>query len=374
MTTTASTGLAELDGLLGGLLPGDNVMWVASSDHILSIERAYLKEGLRRGEPCSYVTTGVTPAALRRAFGESLRILDARPRRPLADPIALEGALVEDARRAPGRVLVDSLDAIVQRAGTRSALGLFTHVCPQLYDLGSLAYWRGTRSVLGAALVEEITKVTQCVLDLGPNLLRVVKAEGRPGLGGRLVRVAVDAEGQLSFEGERALGRLGEGLRRIRQERNLSQADLARLAGISPSAISQAESGHRGLALDTLLTLAEALGVGLDDLLAVRRAGDYVLVRRDRVGGPPRSALLDDPAAGLRAYLIHLRPGERGTPPVPHKGPELILVVNGLVQVDLGPATPVIRVGDAVLATRAQVAGWRNLLAEPARLFWILRD
>ena len=114
--------------------------------------------------------------------------------------------------------------------------------------------------------------------------------------------------------GQNALGRLGEGLRRIRQERHLSQADLARRAGVSPSAISQAEAGHRGLALDTLLTLAEALEIGLDDLLGVRTTGDYVLARRDRMGSPVGPvALLDDPAAGLRAYLVQLRRAGAGT-------------------------------------------------------------
>jgi hypothetical protein len=49
-------------------------------------------------------------------------------------------------------------------------------------------------------------------------------------------------------------------------------------------------------------------------------------------------------------------------------------VAAGLVQADLGSATPVLRAGDAVLATKASVAGWRNLVAEPARLFWIIRD
>jgi uncharacterized cupin superfamily protein len=85
-------------------------------------------------------------------------------------------------------------------------------------------------------------------------------------------------------------------------------------------------------------------------------------------------ALLDDPGAGLRAYLIQLGPGQAGTPPVSHKGAELILVAAGLVQADLGSATPVLRAGDAVLATKASVVGWRNLIAEPARLFWIVRD
>jgi transcriptional regulator with XRE-family HTH domain len=229
--------------------------------------------------------------------------------------------------------------------------------------------------VAGASLIDSIAKVTQCVLDLGGSHLRVVKAEGRPGVSGRLLHVRPGPDGTPRFAQEKALGRLGEGLRQLRRERHLSQADLAHLAGVSPSAISQAESGRRGLALDTLLTLAESVGTSLDDLLSVRREGDYVLARRDRMS-PHHGhiALLDDPGAGLRAYLIHLGPGQSGTPPAPHKGVEVILVAAGLVQADLGSATPVLRAGDAVLATKASVLGWRNLIAEPARLFWIVRD
>ena len=371
-----SSGIPDLDELLTGLWSGDNVVWVTTPESAVApVERSFLLEGLRRGESCSYVTTERTPAKLRSEFGEELRILDARPGRPLADPASLEMRILDDARQAAGRVVIDSLDAFVRRLGRARTLGFFSRVCPQLYDIGALAYWRVTRAAAGAALVDGITKVTQCVLELGRTHLRVIKAEGRPGAEGRLLHLRTDADGTPRFEQEKALGRLGAGLRRVREERRLSQADLARLAGVSPSAISQAEAGHRGLALETLLTLVEGLGLGLDDLLAVRTAGDYVLARRDRLG-PPQGhvALLDDDTAGLRAYLVHLGPGQRGTPPVPHKGVELILVATGLVQADLGTATPVLRAGDAVLATRASVAGWRNLLGEPARLFWIIRD
>lgn len=47
---------------------------------------------------------------------------------------------------------------------------------------------------------------------------------------------------------------------------------------------------------------------------------------------------------------------------------------SGLVQVRVGSETPVVRAGDALLATAFAVSGWRNLVTEPARLFWILRD
>jgi quercetin dioxygenase-like cupin family protein len=83
---------------------------------------------------------------------------------------------------------------------------------------------------------------------------------------------------------------------------------------------------------------------------------------------------LDDPKTGLRAYVVRLPPGEFAAPEIRHKGPELVLVASGLVQVTIGSDTPVMRAGDAALATRVPVSGWRNLIQEPALLFWVLRD
>ncbi len=113
----------------------------------------------------------------------------------------------------------------------------------------------------------------------------------------------------------------------------------------------------------------------MDDLLVSDAPSGYVLARRDRTGAAPaHTALLDDPNAGLRAYLIRLAAEEEGTPPLAHKGPEMVLISSGLVQVRVGSETPVMRAGDALLATAFAVSGWRNLVTEPARLFWILRD
>jgi transcriptional regulator with XRE-family HTH domain len=371
-----STGVPDLDVLLGGLIAGDNMVWVSGEAGLLDhIERAFVEEGRRLGEPCLYVSTEAPKAKVHARVGAHCMVVDARPQARLTDAVALEQTLVKAAATAPTRIVLDGLDAFARRWGHKKALAFFSTICPRLFDLGSVAYWRASRSELGSSFLEGVGKVTQCVLELNRDHLRVVKAEGRgAALQGRLVRLQV-ADGSIRLENERALGRLGEGLRRLRAERHLTQGDLARLAGVSPSAISQAEAGHRGLSLDTLLTLSEGLGVGLDELLVNEPATNYVLARRDRSGARlAQTALLDDPTAGLRAYLINLRPGGAGSPPIAHKGVEMVLVAHGLIQVDLGSATPVLRTGDAALATKAAVSGWRNLSAEPARLFWILRD
>jgi len=58
-----------------------------------------------------------------------------------------------------------------------------------------------------------------------------------------------------------------ETLRRLRTERGLSQAKLAARAELDPSTVNQIERGAREASPATLRKLANALGVGLADLL-----------------------------------------------------------------------------------------------------------
>ena len=370
------SGIPDLDELMDGLILGDNVVWVIdTADVAVRLEAALLHEALHRGQPCLYVTASTNPARLGERLDPAVTILDARARGRHADPTALEPAIVEGARGTPpGCVVVDGLDRFSRRWGPEKAVAFFSRVCPKLFDLGALAYWRAPRKELGNAFVEQISQVTQCVLEVADRHLRVIKAEGRPSwVQGRLVRLEL-TEDSVRLVDEKALGRVGRGLQRIRQERNLSQTDLARLLNVTPSAISQAEAGRRGLSLDTLLVLSDRLGVSLDDLLATAASADYVLARRQRGSAATMSALLDDPQAGLRTYLVRLGPGQSASPDIVHKGLELVLVASGLVQVTIGSDSPVMRAGDAVLATRAAVSKWRNLVNEQALLFWVLRD
>ena len=371
-----TSGVPDVDALLGGLILGDNVVWVVEDGNVVRhLEDALIKEVLARGETCFYVSAGPEPTKQQARRGPGVTILDARARGPYGDAAVLETAIIEGARaHPPGYVVVDGLVQFARRWGPAKAVAFFSRVCPRLFDLGAVAYWRAPRAELGASFIEQVTSVTQCVLEVGGGHLRVIKAEGRPAsVQGRLLRLDV-ADGAVRLQDERALGRLGQGLERVRQERNLSQSDLARLAAVTQSAISQAEAGRRGLSLETVMLLSERLGMGVDDLLASAPAGGYVLARRPRTVGEGATALLDDPKAGLRAYLVRLAPGTSGAPDFLHKGAELVLVASGLVQLTIGSDTPVMRAGDAALATSVAVSGWRNLLNSPALLFWVVRD
>jgi transcriptional regulator with XRE-family HTH domain len=157
----------------------------------------------------------------------------------------------------------------------------------------------------------------------------------------------------------------------------LSQSDLARLAQVSPSAISQVERGERGLSLETLLALAGRLNITLDELLGGEVTPDYRIGRRHgRVDLPAGSVLplLDDAEAGMRAYLVSLPRSATVEAPFAHKGTELVGVVSGLVQVVLASGRPVLRRGETLLASRRGIDGWRNVGDSDAQCLWVLRD
>lgn len=368
-TVEHTSGIPSLDDLLGGLSAGDNVVWVGDRPDLHDfIESAFLGADQKRS-----TLVLLSEEATRVPISDGVDVVDGRPGRDLADPVLLEREILRRGSEPGARIVVNDLDTLVRRLGAQAAFGFFARTCPRLFDRGGIAYWRASRQ-RSSRILESVQRVTQCVIDHTGGRLRVVKAEGRPRVAGRIFDIEIDKE-SLRMDEVRALSRLADGLRRLRVSRGLTQTDIAGLAGVSPSAISQVESGQRGLNLDTLLTLAAALNVSIDDLLGYQPDPGYVVARRDRI--PARRGLvplLDDPEAGLRAYLVVLGPGESGDPGSVHKGAELILVGSGVVQLLLNEETPVLRAGDALLVTTDAIHGWRNLLPETARLFWIVRD
>jgi len=307
-----------------------------------------------------------------------LDILDARKGTPITSPRHLLEAIRQFCARAPRPLLLfDSLAPLADRWGMRIASGFFGHCCPMLLDLGAIAYW----SVPGASqyrtMHREIEQITQCIIVVGEGRLRISKAEGRPpGAQGQLFRYSVQ-DGTLQLQPAQTAARVGAALRAYRLRRELSQSDLARLAGVSPSAISQVERGERGLSLETLMALSGRLNVTLDELLGGEVTPDYRIGRRHGLADTRRGSvlpLLDDAEAGLRAYLISMPRSATVEAPFAHKGTELVGVVNGLVQVLLGSGRPVLRRGETLLASRRGIDGWRNVGDADAQCIWVLRD
>jgi transcriptional regulator with XRE-family HTH domain len=110
---------------------------------------------------------------------------------------------------------------------------------------------------------------------------------------------------------------LGRNVRRIRQERQLSQGALARAAGLAKQTLANLENGTGNPTVETLLAVARALGVGVNWL--VTEWGSPVLVQRGET-----AAWADDPTGRRRTLdqiygsgqvittLVDLAPTEAG--------------------------------------------------------------
>jgi transcriptional regulator with XRE-family HTH domain len=373
----ATTGIGELDSALGGLLWGDNVVLEVDDTAVPSPFYAAVAGSTDCYDYAAYVAFRSDVREIGRRYPH-LELVDAGPGAPLSRP----GALVADLRRrcVRGRrnlVLFDPLELAGARWGHELATRFFTHACPTLLELGAIAYWSLHITEVSREDRQTIKDVTQCVLDLSDGHLRIVKAEGRPsGIEGSVYRCR-EEDGEVVLTLAPSAARLGRALLAVRRARGLSQRDLGHLAGVSASAISQAERGLRGLSLETVLELTGALGVSLDEFLRGEIPPGYRLAR---VSGLDASAegqplpLLDDPRLGLQVHLLRLGAGESAVLDATHEGVELVAVATGLVQLELGTGKPTLRQGEALVADNDRVLGCRNVGDREALVFWLLRE
>lgn len=132
------------------------------------------------------------------------------------------------------------------------------------------------------------------------------------------------------------LGQIGGRLRRLRDKKNLSLADLSRATGISKSTLSRLESGQRKPSLELLLPITAALAVPLDDVVAApriidprmpqeaHRSGGRVIVPLSRIQGEPK------------AYKLTIPTTESDPLTRTHPGYEWLYVLSGRLRLVLG--------------------------------------
>lgn len=159
---------------------------------------------------------------------------------------------------------------------------------------------------------------------------------------------------------------LGENLRRLREQRGLSQHQIARLAKVPRPTWSHLESGDANPTLAVLLKVASALQVRLEELLGPPQAGAQLypastLTTRAR-GLATIRRLLPEALPGLEIERFELPVGAHfgGIPHTPgtreyltSEQGELELTVSG-AHFHLGP-------GDVVAFRGDQRHGYRNL-------------
>jgi transcriptional regulator with XRE-family HTH domain len=141
---------------------------------------------------------------------------------------------------------------------------------------------------------------------------------------------------------------VGPRLRKLRQERAVTLAQLSESTGISVSTLSRLESGGRKPTLELLLPLARAHQVPLDELVDAPATGDPRIHPRPFVRDGVTVVPLTRRPGGLQAFKqVYPRnwPGRELTQQS-HEGYEWMYVLSGRLRLLLGDNDVVLKAGE----------------------------
>jgi transcriptional regulator with XRE-family HTH domain len=176
---------------------------------------------------------------------------------------------------------------------------------------------------------------------------------------------------------------IGAGLRRLRRERSLSLVDLAARTQLSIGFLSQIERGKSSPTLRALVSVADALGVGLGDLFPPPNvAGDRTatIVRATarselqlwRSG--IRKQLLTPHTDGskLSLYLVEMEAGaSTGDELYTHGGEEAGLVMEGAMHLSVESESWTLQEGDSFRFLSSRPHRFANAAEGGTRVLWV---
>jgi transcriptional regulator with XRE-family HTH domain len=148
---------------------------------------------------------------------------------------------------------------------------------------------------------------------------------------------------------DKVLATVGPRLRALRQQRDMTLADLSAATGISVSTLSRLESGQRRPNLELLLPLAQAYQVPLDELIGAPAAGDPRIHAQPFTRNGMTVLPLTRRTGGLQAYKLVIPTSRARQEPdlQVHEGYEWLYVLSGQLRIVLGEHDLLLRAGEA---------------------------
>jgi len=174
---------------------------------------------------------------------------------------------------------------------------------------------------------------------------------------------------------------LARNLRRLRGERGLTLDELAKRAGISRSMLIQIEQQRVNPTLAILVRLAQALDVGLAELVELEGRRRVRVVARDEVvelwsspgGGTGRLLVGSDQLDHIEFWDWVLEPGDVHEAEAHAAGTaEIIHVLGGELTLKVDGEAHAASAGESVLFSADADHSYRNEGARPLRLFMIV--
>lgn len=422
-----ASGVKNLDLLLGGLFIGDNVLWhddAGSLAAVFCMNFIQVSQALQK--PLIYVSFDRSPKNLLEKLGPlaeypQMTILDCFTRgKGAGSPIFFRFyedrdnnfpcaiTLVENPRdqthfmealynlhstlEGDVRFIFESITGMQEIWGSEDTfLHFYSHSCPRLYELNTIAYWILEKQAHSPRFRAQINQIAQVAIELsvkrGTTSLTILKAENRQVDTHHKPQKYWTKDLTVTFETQQPLrGQIDLGLRLkyFRTKRGLSQTELAKLVGVTPSTISQVESNLIYPSLPALMKLSEVLSVDVTSFFHDQEGGPRRIIfpaaeaAEVKLPDLPESSIsvkmLSSVDAELKAepYLIEIPPrGSLSSHFFIHKGEEFGYLLAGRLQVRVGKAMYSLRSGDVIYLTSEMPAEWKNPGPTTARLLWL---
>ncbi len=422
-----SSGVGELDRLLGGLFIGDNVVWYDDAGSLaLVFCLNFIQASQSQNKPIIYVSFDRSPKNLLDTLGSLaqyplLTILDCfthgkgesnevflkfyqnktvkRAGRiiPVENPRSVEKTMnafygVHSTLEGDVRFVFESLTGMQKLwAGEEEILNFYSHSCPRLYELNTVAYWIIEKRAHSSRLRAQINQVAQVAIDLslkrGKTTLSIVKAEKRQTDTLNTPFKYWTQDLTITFDSEKkSTGRIDLGMRikELRTKRGFSQTELAKLVGVTPSSISQIESNLIYPSLPALLKIAEVLSVDVSSffqnspsntsrtVFPSLEAMDFQLTGIPRKSAHAKLLTPVDFDPKAEPFLIEILPKETLLSHFfIHKGDEMGYLLSGKLVIKMEKASFTVKPGDVIYLTSEMPLQWKNPGPGIAKLLWI---
>jgi transcriptional regulator with XRE-family HTH domain len=421
-----SSGLSQLDRMLGGLFVGDNVVWYDDAGSLAAVfSFNFIQESQARNRPLIYVSFDRSPKTILENLGhlaesQHLTILDCfthgkgdgsevfskfyekngaqwpyqiikvnepwKPEKVSESIYSLHQTMEGDVR-----LVFETLTGMQDLwGGEDPILKFYSRSCPRLYELDTIAYWIMEKGAHSDRLKAHINQVAQVAIELsikrGKSTLTILKADRRkPDTLSVPVSYWNDGMTVVLESEKRKFGRVDLGLRirELRTKQELSQKELANVIGVTPSTISQIESNTIYPSVPALFKIAQTLNVEIGSLF--RDKTDIVnrVVFAD--GGakvnfpdlPPNSITGHrlspaDFEAKAEPYLVEIPTGNiLKSHFFFHKGEEMGYVLTGKLQLIIKNVVYNVKAGDVIYLTADMPSQWKNTGTGTGRLLWI---
>ena len=176
-------------------------------------------------------------------------------------------------------------------------------------------------------------------------------------------------------------GSVGNKLRIIREERGLSQRELAQRASISTNAISLIERDENSPSVSTLQNLATALNIKMSYFFDDQEPTQVLYVKESKRPVISSKGLQIEGLGGKLSYqemepfLVSLEPNSgSGERQVVHTGHELVYCLSGNVEYLIDGRIYALVVGDFLLFEAHLPHLWRNVTDEVAVILLVLQS